>query len=93
MEDPVFMKNEVDMRQVNIFQAKTELSRLISALENGTDDEIIIARNGKPVAKLLKWEEKSAVSRIGAAKGKFRVTDDFDADNNLIEGLFVAEKL
>jgi antitoxin (DNA-binding transcriptional repressor) of toxin-antitoxin stability system len=81
------------MHQVNIFQAKTELSKLISSLENGTDDEIIIARNGKPVAKLLKWKEKSAASRIGAAKGKFRVPDDFDADNNLIEEMFVAEKI
>ena len=81
------------MHQVNIFQAKTELSRLISALENGTDDEIIIARNGKPVAKLLKWEEKSAAARIGVAKGRFRVPDDFDSDNGLIEGMFVAEKL
>jgi antitoxin (DNA-binding transcriptional repressor) of toxin-antitoxin stability system len=80
------------MHQVNIFQAKTELSKLISALENGTDDEIIIARNGKPVAKLLKWEEKSAASRIGVAKGKFRVPDDFNADNGLIEVLFTAEK-
>ena len=62
------------------------------ALSNGTDDEIIIARNGKPVAKLLKWEEKSAASRIGIAKGKFRAPDDFNADNSLIEALFTAEK-
>jgi antitoxin (DNA-binding transcriptional repressor) of toxin-antitoxin stability system len=81
------------MHQANIFQAKTELSRLISALENGTDDEIIIARNGKPVAKLLKREEKSTASRIGAAKGKFRMPDDFDSDTDLIKGMFVAEKL
>ena len=80
------------MHQVNVFQAKTELSKLISALENGTDDEIIIARNGKPVAKLLKWEAKSTAFRIGVAKGKFRVPDDFNADNDLIEAMFAAEK-
>jgi antitoxin (DNA-binding transcriptional repressor) of toxin-antitoxin stability system len=81
------------MHQVNVFQAKTELSKLISALENGTDDEIIIARNGKPVAKLLKWEAKSAASRIGVAKGKFRVPDDFNADDDFIDVMFAAEKL
>jgi antitoxin (DNA-binding transcriptional repressor) of toxin-antitoxin stability system len=75
------------MPQVNIFQAKTELSKLISALENGSDDEFIIARNGKPVAKLLKWEEKIAASRIGVAKGKLRMPGDFDADNNLPDNL------
>jgi antitoxin (DNA-binding transcriptional repressor) of toxin-antitoxin stability system len=80
------------MHQVNVFQAKTELSKLISALEDGTDDEIIIARNGKPVAKLLKWEAKCAASRVGVAKGKFRMPDDFDADNDLIEVLFTAKK-
>jgi antitoxin (DNA-binding transcriptional repressor) of toxin-antitoxin stability system len=80
------------MHQVNIFQAKTELSKLISAIENGVDDEIIIARNGKPVAKLVRWEEKSAAFRIGVAKGKFYAPDDFDADNSLVEALFTAEK-
>jgi antitoxin (DNA-binding transcriptional repressor) of toxin-antitoxin stability system len=80
------------MHQVNVFQAKTELSKLISALENGTDDEIIIARNGKPVAKLLKWEEKSAASRIGVARRKFRVPDDFNADNDHIEFMFATKK-
>jgi antitoxin (DNA-binding transcriptional repressor) of toxin-antitoxin stability system len=80
------------MHQVNVFQAKTELSKLISALENGTDDEIIIARNGKPVAKLIRCEKKSAVSRIGVAKGKFRTPNDFNADDGLIEAMFVAEK-
>jgi antitoxin (DNA-binding transcriptional repressor) of toxin-antitoxin stability system len=80
------------MHQVNIFQAKTELSKLISAIENGVDKEIIIARNGKPVAKLIRWEGKSAASRIGVAKGKFRVSGDFNADNGFIEAMFIAEK-
>jgi antitoxin (DNA-binding transcriptional repressor) of toxin-antitoxin stability system len=80
------------MHQVNVFQAKTELSKLISSLEDGSDDEIVIARNGKPVARLLKWEERKSDSRIGVAKGKFEAPDDFDDDNGLIEGLFAAEK-
>lgn len=80
------------MRQVNVFQAKTDLSKLICALEEGIDDEIVIARNGKPVARLLKWEEKPSDRRIGVAKGLFRAPEDFDADDGLIEGMFAAEK-
>jgi antitoxin (DNA-binding transcriptional repressor) of toxin-antitoxin stability system len=41
------------MRQVTVFQAKMELSKLIRSLEDGRDDEIVIARNEKPVARLL----------------------------------------
>ncbi len=80
------------MLQVNVFQAKTELSRLLSALEDGSEDNIVIARNGKPVARLIPWEEARGTVRIGAAKGKFRAPRDFDADDSKIEGLFAAEK-
>ena len=41
---------------VNIHEAKTELSRLIAAVESG--DEVVIARRGKPVAKLVKYERR-----------------------------------
>jgi hypothetical protein len=46
------------MCQVNIFKAKTELSRLIALLESEAEDEIVIARNGKPVARILPWVGK-----------------------------------
>lgn len=80
------------MQQVNVFQAKTELSRLIASLEAGVEEEIVIARNGKPVAKLTLWEGVGAERRIGAASGRFRVPDDFDADDEIIAGLFCAER-
>ena len=41
---------------VNIHEAKTDLSKLIAAVESG--DEVIIARRGKPVARLVKYERK-----------------------------------
>jgi antitoxin (DNA-binding transcriptional repressor) of toxin-antitoxin stability system len=81
------------MHQVNVFQAKTELSKLISSLEKGVDDEIVIARNGKPVARLLRWEENETKFRIGVAKGKFRLPEDFDADSDTIEGMFTTVTL
>ena len=40
------------MTQVNMFQAKTDLSKLIRSLEQGEQDVIVIARDGKPVAEL-----------------------------------------
>ena len=79
------------MTQVNVFQAKTELSKLIASLENGDDEEIVIARNGKPVARLTRWGPTAGKKRIGAAKGMFTVPDDFDADDATIAELFSGE--
>ncbi len=76
------------MCQVNVFQAKSELSKLLAMLENRDETEIIIARNGKPVAKMTRWEESSASRRIGVAKGLFTVPDDFDTSNAEINALF-----
>ncbi|OHD25297.1 MAG: prevent-host-death protein [Spirochaetes bacterium GWB1_59_5] len=76
------------MCQVNVLQAKTELSRLISLLENKSEDEIVIARNGKPVARIVPWNGKSAENRIGVAKGKFTVPDDFDSMDDMVAALF-----
>ena len=76
------------MCQVNVFKAKTEFSRLIASLENAEEDEIIIARNGKPVARLLPWAGPDAQKRIGIAKGLFKIGDDFQGDDANIAALF-----
>ena len=62
---------------VNIFEAKTQLSKLIEKAENGED--VIIARAGKPVVRLtpLKAEKKPIV--FGLMKGEIWIADDFDA--------------
>lgn len=60
---------------VNIHDAKTNLSRLLRTVENG--GEVIIARHGHPVARLLPCE--SAPRRLGVLAGRFAVPDDFDA--------------
>ena len=56
--------------QVNIFDAKTDLSKLIKLLENKEEESITIARNGKPVAKLVPYIDDTVNKRIGIAKGK-----------------------
>lgn len=65
------------MATVNMFEAKTHLSKLVEMAEHGED--VIIARAGKPVARLtqLKPEKKPIV--FGLLKGKLHVADDFDS--------------
>jgi prevent-host-death family protein len=65
------------MTIVNVYEAKTHLSRLIEQAAGGED--VIIARNGKPVARLTELEEHENPIRFGVLKGKLKVPDDFDA--------------
>ena len=62
------------MKTINIHEAKTHLSRLLEAVEAG--EELVIARAGKPIAKLIPF--KSKPRRPGGLKGKIRVHEDFD---------------
>ncbi len=80
------------MHTVNMLEAKTNLSKLVEAVESGAESEIVIARNGKPAARLVPVQPPQDVSkRIGIAKGLFEVPDDFDADNELIRKMFEGE--
>jgi len=63
------------MDQVNIHQAKTHLSRLLERVAEG--EEIVIAKSGKPLAKLIPFRE--AARRPGRLKGKIKIGRDFDA--------------
>jgi prevent-host-death family protein len=63
------------MDQVNIHQAKTQLSRLLERVAAG--EEIVIAKSGKPLAKLVPFRE--VVRRPGRSKGKIKIGRDFDA--------------
>ena len=62
--------------QVNIHDAKTRLSQLLSRAEGG--EEIIIARAGRPVARLIAMREKTVMRIAGTAKGKVGMESDFD---------------
>ncbi len=62
---------------VNIFEAKTKLSKLIEMVESGED--VIIARAGKPVARLTGLKPEKPKIRFGGLKGKVWIADDFDA--------------
>lgn len=65
------------MATVNMHEAKTNFSRLVDAAANG--EEIVIAKAGKPAARLLPLEAPPASRHFGALKGKIRIADDFGA--------------
>ena len=73
---------------MNMLQAKSNLSRLVEAIEHGQEREIIIARNGRPAAKLVPLDAPTTRPRIGLAKGKFVVPDDIDRRNDAVARLF-----
>ena len=62
------------MKTVNVHEAKTHLSRLLAQVEAGED--VVIARNGTPVARLVPCEPKRK-PQFGSWKGRIKVTDSF----------------
>lgn len=79
------------MSSVNMLQAKSSLSRLVEAIELGEEREIIIARNGRPAAKLVPLEVELPRKRIGVAKGLFDVPENIDTHNDEVARLFADE--
>ena len=76
------------MSVCNMLEAKSNLSRLVEAVETGAEAEIVIARNGRPAARLVAIRPIPTGVRIGVAKGKFSVPDTIDADETAIAALF-----
>jgi prevent-host-death family protein len=64
------------MPTVNVHAAKSQLSRLLDAAVSG--EEVIIAKAGKPMVRLVSIEGKKERRKLGTLAGQFRVPDDFD---------------
>lgn len=65
------------MQTVNIHEAKTHLSRFVDQAAAG--EEILIARAGKPVARLVALDsDKNQPRKLGLGKGRFTIPEDFD---------------
>ena len=65
------------MYQINIHQAKTQLSKLVEEAAQG--EEIVIAKAGKPIAKLVQLEKTERKQRTpGGMKGQIWIADNFD---------------
>lgn len=65
------------MIEVDIHQAKAQLSRLIARVEQG--EEVIIARAGEPVARLVRADRSKQGRKLGEYAGRIWIADDFDA--------------
>lgn len=57
--------------QFNMLEAKTNLSRIVKDIEDHRVSEVILARGGKPVAKIVPIEQPPAESRLGGGKRKY----------------------
>ncbi len=65
------------MEKINIHDAKTRLSQLVERAEAG--EEIVIARAGRPVARLAPLMPRGGPRKLGLLDGRFRIPDDFNA--------------
>jgi prevent-host-death family protein len=74
--------------QVNIQEAKSNLSKLINQVIAG--EEVIVAKSGKPVAKIVPIENPTQNRKPGSAKGKLTISDDFDAPlpDEILKGFY-----
>lgn len=64
-------------QQINIHEAKTQLSKLIELAQAG--EEFVIAKSGKPVARLIPIGKEKRKRKLGLLDGKIKVPDDFNA--------------
>ncbi|MCL4217974.1 MAG: type II toxin-antitoxin system prevent-host-death family antitoxin [Candidatus Hydrogenedentes bacterium] len=74
------------MKMANIHEAKTHLSRLVERAAMG--EEIIIAKAGKPMAKLVPYRAATGQRQPGYWRGKVKILDDFDVLPDDIEAAF-----
>ena len=74
--------------KVSILEAKTNLSQLVKLIESGKEDNIVISRYGKPVAKMVMCNDVPVEKRIGIANGKIKSPDNLDEYNEEIARMF-----
>ena len=64
------------VKTVNIYEAKTRLSQLVEVAASGED--VVIARAGRPVARLTRLRNAARKRRLGLLDGSFEIPDDLD---------------
>ena len=69
---------------VNMHEAKSSLSKLVAKVAEG--EEVVIARAGKPVAKLVRYEQEKR--KLGGLEGRIWIADDFDETDEELIALF-----
>jgi prevent-host-death family protein len=75
------------MTVFNIHDAKTQFSKLVECVASG--EEVVIAKSGRPVARLVRFQERTKQRKLGMMAGQFSLPDDFDSlGRQEIEQLF-----
>jgi len=74
------------MTRVNVHEAKTHFSNLLERVQAG--EEVVVCKFGKPIARLVKYEETKRPRQPGSAAGQIWIADDFDAPIPEFEALF-----
>ncbi len=77
------------MQIVNVYEAKTHLSRLLEQAAAG--EEIVIAKAGKPLARLIPYQEQEHPREPGYWRGRVHIADDFDELPESIAAAFKGE--
>lgn len=83
------------MSTINMLDAKTHLSKLVGDVESGAVEEVIIARNGKPAAKLVPiGKTRGSGKRLGLLKGRFKAMslEEFNASDDAVAALFSGQE-
>jgi prevent-host-death family protein len=83
-------RKERHLQLVNVHEAKTQLSKLLDRVAAG--EEVVIARHGKPVAKLSPMAEELPPRKPGILKGKIWIADNFDEFDEELEEMFYGPK-
>jgi prevent-host-death family protein len=79
------------MKRVNTHEAKTQLSRILSEVEQG--EEYIVARSGKPIARLVPYVESAPMPEPGKWRNRVTIRDDFDEDDPALVEQFEQSEL
>ena len=66
------------MRMINIHEAKTHLSRIVEEVAGG--ESVVIAKAGKPIAKIVPLAKDASQRTLGILYGKIEISPDFDAE-------------
>ena len=65
------------MKTVNVYEAKSQLSRLLREVAAGED--VVIAKDGTPLARLVPYREEEGKRELGFARDRIALAEDFDA--------------
>lgn len=76
------------MCQMNVLEAKTNFSKILMMLETKQEDEVIICKNNKPVARITWLPQIDRSKCLGIAQGKYDIPDDINDGDEEIAQMF-----